>query len=235
TATYLINELLTSDNAGIRNISEHFDWYIVPSTNPDGYEYTHSTYRMWRKTRSPGDRCYGADPNRNWGIEWNNDLGSSSNECSETYRGKGIFSEPETKSLSEYLTNMKDELLVYLCFHSYSQVLMIPYGLKGMVADNEPALREIGDKAIEVLKQRHNTQYEFGPIYEAIKYEASGGSMDWVKEELKVKYTFEWELRDKGRYGFLLPSNQIIPTADETIDSIVSILQDVQAREANNS
>lgn len=43
-----------------------YDFYILPIFNPDGYEYTHTENRMWRKTRSPGKRCVGADPNRNW-------------------------------------------------------------------------------------------------------------------------------------------------------------------------
>lgn len=59
--------------------------------------------------------------------------------------------------------------------------------------------------------------------------EATGGSMDWAKSKLGVPYTFEWELRDTGRYGFLLPAEQIVPTALETLDSIISILQDVSA------
>jgi hypothetical protein len=53
--------------------------------------------------------------------------------------------------------------------------------------------------------------------------------MDWAKSKLDVPYTFEWELRDRGSYGFLLPANQIVPTALETLDSIISILKDVNA------
>lgn len=59
--------------------------------------------------------------------------------------------------------------------------------------------------------------------------EATGGSMDWAKSKLGVPYPFEWELRDEGRYGFLLPADQIVPTALETLDSIISILRDVYA------
>jgi len=58
---------------------------------------------------------------------------------------------------------------------------------------------------------------------------ATGGSMDWAKIKLGVPYTFEWELRDTGRYGFLLPADQIVPTALETLDSMISILKDVNA------
>ena len=46
-----------------------YDFYFLPVFNVDGYEYTHTDDRMWRKTRSPGKVypwCKGADPNRNW-------------------------------------------------------------------------------------------------------------------------------------------------------------------------
>lgn len=40
TVTYIINELLTSKDPEVRKIANSFDWYILPVTNPDGYEYT---------------------------------------------------------------------------------------------------------------------------------------------------------------------------------------------------
>jgi hypothetical protein len=53
---------------------------------------------------------------------------------------------------------------------------------------------------------------------------ASGGSIDWVRGVLDTPYTYVWELRDTGRYGFLLPASQIIDTAEETFNSAVVIL-----------
>lgn len=68
-ATWILNELLTSKDAGVRDIAENIDWYFVPVTNPDGFVYTHTSNRMWRKTRKPSSSlCYGADPNRNFGF-----------------------------------------------------------------------------------------------------------------------------------------------------------------------
>jgi hypothetical protein len=53
---------------------------------------------------------------------------------------------------------------------------------------------------------------------------ASGGSIDWVRGVLDAPYTYVWELRDTGSYGFLLPADQIIDTAEETLNSAVVIL-----------
>lgn len=43
TATYFLNELLTSSNADIQSLAQNYDWIIVPVLNVDGYAFTHST------------------------------------------------------------------------------------------------------------------------------------------------------------------------------------------------
>ncbi|KAK3536110.1 hypothetical protein QTP70_029266, partial [Hemibagrus guttatus] len=80
-------------------ILEKFDIFLELVTNPDGYEYTHTSNRMWRKTRriNSGSSCVGVDPNRNWGTGFGG-AGSSSNPCSETYRGMSAYSESEVRS-----------------------------------------------------------------------------------------------------------------------------------------
>lgn len=59
---------------------------------------------------------------------------------------------------------------------------------------------------------------------------ASGTSMDWVKGTYHTPITFTFELRDKGQNGFLLPSNQIVPTGEETLDAFVTIIQEAEKR-----
>lgn len=45
---------------------------------------------------------------------------------------------------------------------------------------------------------------------------AAGGSDDWAYD-LGIKYAYTFELRDTGRYGFLLPESEIKPTCEETM------------------
>ncbi len=68
-ATYLMNELLKGDG---KDFLDHLNFHILPSANPDGYEYTRNSDRMWRKTRSVNllSDCYGVDGNRNWDIHF---------------------------------------------------------------------------------------------------------------------------------------------------------------------
>lgn len=90
---------------------------------------------MWRKTRVPYFFCVGADPNRNWGYHFN-DGGSSTNPCSETYSGPQAFSEPLTRSISEFITTIGPELQAYIAFHSYSQLFLLPYGYSSQHLEN---------------------------------------------------------------------------------------------------
>lgn len=87
---------------------------------------------MWRKTRSRSGTawdfvCRGVDPNRNWGFHWN-EAGSSTNPCSDIYAGRSAFSEPETRSMAEYIMRIKDRTAMFLSFHSYSQLVLTPWG-----------------------------------------------------------------------------------------------------------
>ncbi|MBK6995998.1 MAG: hypothetical protein IPH31_14140 [Lewinellaceae bacterium] len=61
--------------------------------------------RFWRKNlRDNGDGTFGVDLNRNYGYFWgNDDNGSSPNPNSQTYRGPEPFSEPETRTMRDFV------------------------------------------------------------------------------------------------------------------------------------
>lgn len=230
TTTYILNQLLTSDNKEVRLIAESFDWYFVPHANPDGYVYTHTDNRLWRKTRTPyGDDCFGADPNRNWGFHWN-EIGASDNPCSDTYAGPYAFSEIETKTMADYLaTALAGKIHTYISFHSYSQLLLFPYGHSSELPPNYNDLKRVMDVAIDAMKQRYGTKYTGGNIYDAI-YPAAGASVDWAYGEQNVKYAFCYELRPSSLNlwtGFKLPAAQIIPTGEETLDSVMAMIKEI--------
>jgi hypothetical protein len=58
----------------------------------------------------------------------------------------------------------------------------------------------------------------------------AGSSIDWAKGEAGIKYAFTLELRDAGRYGFLLPAKQIIPTGKETWAAMYATAQELARR-----
>lgn len=82
---------------------------------------------MWRKnrTRNPGSTCLGTDNNRNWPYKWDG-AGSSTNPCSETFRGASAGDSTEVKSYVAALQSIKKAqgLKLYIDWHSYSQLFM---------------------------------------------------------------------------------------------------------------
>ncbi|NXR02338.1 CBPA1 Carboxypeptidase, partial [Sagittarius serpentarius] len=203
-------------------ILDSMDIFFEIVTNPDGYAFTHSSNRMWRKTRSinAGSHCIGVDPNRNWDAGFGG-YGSSSNPCSETYRGPYAHSEREVKAIVDFIRghgNVKSVISI----HSYSQMLLFPYGYKTAPAPNHQELNELAKKAVSDLAAVYGTKYTYGSTIDTI-YMADGTTIDWAYDN-GVKYSFTFELRDTGHYGFLLPSSQIIPTATETWPALLDIM-----------
>ena len=136
--------LYIARNDKFPDIFNHYDVYILPVLNPDGYEYTHTTDRMWRKTRSKHGRCYGVDPNRNFDYKWGGQ-GTSGYACSDIYRGRRPFSEPELRALRDFIMPRKDEFILYLAMHSYGQYILYPWGYERKDARNVKELKKLGE------------------------------------------------------------------------------------------
>ncbi|XP_056640610.1 zinc carboxypeptidase-like [Diorhabda sublineata] len=230
TNTFLLNAILTSDDPVVRQIAKSHDWYIFPVINPDGFVYSYTTDRLWRKNRS---LPYGVDLNRNWDYKWNGDACTDISKQSDVYCGTAAFSEIETSSLANFISTIAEDLVLLLTFHSYSQFMIIPYGDSERHVDNYNVTYAAAVKAAESLAQRYGTQYSIGTAPELL-YQAFGISMDWAKAQFQIPYVYTYELRDKGKYGFLLPTDQIIPTGLETLDSIITLLQEADKQLSSN-
>ncbi|XP_064553694.1 zinc carboxypeptidase A 1-like [Drosophila montana] len=228
-ATYIINQLLTSDVESVKQLGDNYNWYVFPHANPDGFVYTHTNDRLWRKTRTPYGSCFGADPNRNWGFHWN-EVGASNSACSDTYAGPSAFSEIETLSLSNYIASLKGKIQLYVSFHAYSQYLLYPYGHTNSLPENVKDFQQVFKAATAAVSQRYNTKYTGGNVYDAI-YPAAGSSTDWAYGAQDVRMSFCYELRPSSNSyvtGFKLPATQIIPASEELLDSITAMVGEVK-------
>ncbi|KFM73828.1 Carboxypeptidase A2, partial [Stegodyphus mimosarum] len=216
-----------SSDEEVKDLVDHFDWYILPVVNPDGYEFSHNVNRMWRKSRRGGFIfCRGVDLNRNFGFHWK-EGGSSSSPCSETYAGSRAFSEPETKAISDFLSQRKENFIAYLAVHSYSQLWLTPWGWTSDLPDDYDQMVVVAQEATQALSEVHGTKYRIGSSTN-ILYVATGGADDWAYGSAGIKYSYTLELRDTGRYGFLLPSEQIIPTGEETFAGIKAMAKAIK-------
>uniref|UniRef100_A0A8C3M5M8 Peptidase M14 domain-containing protein n=1 Tax=Geospiza parvula TaxID=87175 RepID=A0A8C3M5M8_GEOPR len=180
---------------------DKLDFYVLPVVNIDGYVYTWTNDRMWRKTRSKnaGTTCIGTDPNRNFDAGWCT-LGASDYPCSSTYCGSAPESEKETKALADFIREHLSTIKAYLTIHSYSQLLLFPYSYTYNFISHLMCSYSFPVKLCLISSPTDP---------------AAGGSDDWAYDQ-GIKYSFTFELRDTGRYGFLLPESQIKPTCEET-------------------
>lgn len=227
TVIYMAYSLVSnySVDPDITSILNKFDIYVLPVFNVDGYEFTWSKDRLWRKTRSRTKipTCLGADPNRNWDADFCGPDGASKDPCSETYCGEKAFSESEVRGVAEFLAKNNDTIVSYMNFHSYSQLWMSPYGYTANKPKDFNAQDGGSAAAVEALTKVYGTQYEHGNIATTI-YVATGGSVDWTYDTAKILYSYAIELRDQGQYGFLLPPEQIIPSGIETFEGLKALI-----------
>ncbi len=226
TVMFIAHQLIADFEAGdprVTQILNNVEVIFVPIINPDGYDFTWTTTRLWRKTRvDNGNGTFGVDPNRNWGFEWGGE-GASTNPGNDTYRGPSPFSEPETAALRDFVI-ARPRIVAHIDFHTFSQLILSPWGYTSNLPP-EPVQtifnRLNGDMAREV-RSVHGMTYVSGPSYTTI-YPASGAVPDWAFGAQGI-LSWTFELRDTGTYGFVAPASAIVPTGQENYVAVLTLL-----------
>ncbi len=209
-----------STNARVTDILNKVEIMLVPVVNPDGYVWTWTNVRLWRKNRRDnGDGTIGVDTNRNWGYQWGGE-GASPDTNNDTYRGTGPFSEPETQALSNFIL-ANPRVKAHIDFHSYSQLILSPWAYSATLPADAIAFDTLNAKFAAAVRAPFNMTYTAGPTYTTI-YPASGASGDWAYGAANA-LGYGWELRDTGQNGFILPADQIIPTGIENLAAVLEL------------
>ncbi|XP_057375605.1 carboxypeptidase B-like [Daphnia carinata] len=213
-ATYIIQQLV--EGPANAKLLSNVDWYIMPVVNPDGYEYTHTTDRMWRKTRSVSSTssCRGVDPNRNFDFQWGG-MSTSSDPCSDIYKGIKAFSESETLAMSNFVIGKSNQIKLYLTFHSFGQTILVPYGYDVVYPPDYNDLLALANNAASKFVKY---QYDVGNSAEML-YPVAGSSDDWAKS-IGIKYSYTIELPDTGIDGFTLPASEILPVCQDLFPAL---------------
>ncbi|KAM0084756.1 hypothetical protein ACKRZS_003043 [Fusarium odoratissimum] len=205
----------------VRDTLNNYDFYIIPIANPDGFVYTITDDRLWRKNRQKraGQKCIGTDLNRNWPHEWDIPGGSSTDTCNETYRGMKAGDTPENKALVKHTKSVaqKNGIKSYIDFHSFSQLILLPYGYTcdTNITDIKEQMELAGGVA-DAIKQVNDLNFYYGPTCQTI-YQTSGGSSDWVYDVAGAELAWGMELRPQRLRGngFVLPPKQIVESGEE--------------------
>ncbi|XP_068090921.1 carboxypeptidase A6 isoform X2 [Hyperolius riggenbachi] len=205
----------------MRKILDLLYVYVMPVLNPDGYRYSWTHDRFWRKTRSKMRfNCYGVDANRNWKIHFCEE-GASYNPCDSTYCGPYAESEPEVKAVAQFIYKRRKFIKIYITFHAYAQMLLYPYSYQYDAIPNYKCVESAAYKAVQAINSAYGMRYRHGPASYTL-YLSSGSSIDWAYN-IGIPYAFAFELRDTGYYGFLLPEGLIRPTCIETMLAVKNI------------
>jgi carboxypeptidase T len=207
--------LLDADrDPAIRAFLDRTTLWVVPVVNPDGYQYSWSGRRYWRKNRRG---THGVDLNRNYSVAWGG-RGSSSNERADTYRGAHAFSEPESAAMRDLI--MRERIALHIDFHSFGQLILYPWSHTNTPTKDRARYAAIGDRIASAMFAAHQTRYELMPSIDL--YAASGVMSDYVYGDLDaLSYTIE--LRPKNGLGFVLPPDQIRPTCDEALAAVLAL------------
>ncbi|KAI1393143.1 uncharacterized protein F4822DRAFT_383662 [Hypoxylon trugodes] len=217
---YIIYQLVANydNDTTIKGFVDDYDFYILPIVNPDGFLYTQTNDRLWRKNRQTrsGTTAVGTDVNRNWPYKWDGE-GSSTSPGSETYRGAAAGDTPENtgiRTLGDQLA-AKNGIKLYIDWHSYGQYILTPYGYSCSAATSNQDKQDLLAKSLATaIAKPYGTRFTAGQTC-ATLYATAGGSNDYVTDVNKAEYGWAIELRDTGRNGFTLPANQILPASTE--------------------
>ncbi|XP_055912211.1 carboxypeptidase B [Eupeodes corollae] len=223
TVLYFAAEILANINA-FRSILRDTEIYVVPLMNPDGYEYSHTGDRFWRKNRHRFSlrSCVGVDINRNFGHYWNY-KGSSQNHCSEVYSGLRPNSEPETQAVKRFLDRNRNRVKLVLDVHSFGKFLFYPYGFTKAAAPTRNLLHSVAVRAASQIAKYRGTVYTIGSSSN-ILYEASGGLDDYAYGALGIPLTYTLELPGNG---FDYPASDLIHVCKETFAGYIEFVRHV--------
>lgn len=173
---------------------------ILVTANPDGHVRNEADYLWtdWRKNANPtygicGGTTFGIDLNRNSSYAWG---GASSNPCALTYQGPTAASETETQAVESYIRELfPDQRLgnaaapldttgLFISLHSYSNLVLWPWGYTTIASPNAMELAQLGKKLA--------TFNGYTAQQASALYPASGTTDDFAYGELGVAaYTFE--------------------------------------------
>lgn len=185
----IIEYLLThyDKDAKVKNWIDNYEIWVMPMFNVDGNNMMWNQDKWWRKNTRGG---YGVDINRNYPSTWDKCNGSSGSRSSQTYRGEAPGSEPETKAMMKFIGQIRP--VFNISYHSYSEIVIYPYGCKGERVPNKDVVENIGAELGSRLRYKAGTAWE-------LLYSVDGGDIDWMYDAYQViPYVVEVNSRMQG-------------------------------------
>jgi hypothetical protein len=193
---YLTN--FYGSNATVTNIVDTRQIWVIPTANPDGRVYDsagddpaiHARQPWgWRKNTRDNDNsgtfteaADGVDLNRNYGYLWGA-AGATSDPIQDVYGGPYPFSEPETAAIRDFCR--QHDFVFAISFHSYSQLILYPWGWSYENAPDHDALKAVAENMAGVITNKAGSQFPgYTPQKSSGLYPTAGSDDDWLYGEL---------------------------------------------------
>ncbi len=205
---------------------DHREFYYEPVVNPDGYVYNEFSDGWWRKNKRDNngnghfDPDYdGVDLNRNFGYMWGYDnYGSSPDPTSQTYRGTGPFSEPETDNMRAFADSIRPTIAVN--YHTYSNLIIYPWGYENIPTPDENIFVAMAN----IMNRRNG--YEYGRPAQLL-YPVNGEANDWFYgDTLQKPKAFSFVI-EVGESFWQPDTNIILEQIEENIPLNTFVLEAV--------
>ncbi|MCI0664870.1 MAG: peptidase M14, partial [Acidobacteria bacterium] len=181
---------------------------VVPVVNPDGRVIAEQGFLQRKNTNnSYGPGCadpptavnqLGIDLNRNHSFQWGVVNTPAEPVCGQTYPGPAAASEPETRAIQDLFLSLfpdqrgpfdsdpvpRNATGIMITLHSYSDLVLWPWGTTVVKAPNAAELEMIGKKFA--------SYNGYTPQQSIDLYPTSGTTDDWSYGELGIaSFTFE--------------------------------------------
>ncbi len=179
-------------NARVTELLDNVEVWIMPVGNPDGYQYTFTNERLWRKNLRDNDGdgqitlADGVDINRNFAAHWGLDNeGSSPDPTDATYRGTAPNSEPETQALVNFIQNNNFKFI--LSYHTYQDLILYPWGWQWKTSslDDPIFVAQAGTDANPAIYDSILSK-DYNPGVGADLYITNGDFTDWAYYDLGI-------------------------------------------------
>jgi hypothetical protein len=191
-----------------KDLLQETEFLIIPLLNVAGREKVETetaTCSSMRKNEND------VDLNRNFAFRWEE---GSDDPFQEDYRGTAAMSEPQSKLLNHTASIFQPTMFIDV--HSGDQSLMYPYSFKAEECPNAqshqdmldfvndrvfcPAGLPFNDPTQKLFKNTCGVRA--GPAALALSppYTASGTTLDYMYEVLKIPYAMTWEVFSGTRY-----------------------------------
>jgi len=193
---------------------------LVPMSNPDGFHFSQTSDRFWRKNRrsNSGSSCKGVDLNRNFPKGFGGS-GTSKNPCSDAFTGSKALSEPESKALAKIINEAP--LTVHIDVHSYSQMLLAPWSYTPKAHPRKREWQALGNQMKSAIRSKNGRTYEVG---DNLLSDAGGAFQDFSTDEGALGFTYEL-YPSRGNGGFAPPTRMILPVAEEVLEGFYAAVE----------